>query len=170
MAVSDSNGTVHSPEGLDLDALIRLKDAGKSVVEHAKAPLPPEAVITLGCDILVPAATPDVITKDNASDIQASLILQGANIPATAEAEQILFERGIVVVPDFIANAGGVIMAAMEYAGRMEKEAFEAISTRIRENTRQVLDRARAEKSLPRQAAIAIATERISRAMGYREF
>ena len=80
------------------------------------------------CDILIPAARPDCIHADNAKQIKAKLILQGANIPATAEAEQILHERGVLNVPDFICNAGGVICAAVEYHGGSERDALEAIA------------------------------------------
>ena len=68
------------------------------------------------CDILIPAARPDVLRADNVERLNCKLVVQGANIPATPEAERYMFERGVVSVPDFIANAGGVICAAVEYA------------------------------------------------------
>ncbi|GAB4483054.1 MAG: Glu/Leu/Phe/Val dehydrogenase [Thermodesulfovibrionales bacterium] len=170
VALSDTGGTIVNPDGLDVAGLIALKDAGKSVADGAGKRLGPDEIFGVPCEILVPAATPDVITRENASSIQAKLVLQGANIPATKEAEEILHARGVVVVPDFIANAGGVIMAAMEYAKRIEQEAFEAISSRIRTNTRLILEKARSEKMLPRRAAVAIATARVREAMKYKEF
>src|SRR4030042_2818120 len=85
-------------------------------------------LFSIECDILIPAAIPDVIHEKNADAIKAKLILQGANIPATRAAEEILMRRGILSIPDFIANAGGVIMAAMEYAKKTEKERFDLIS------------------------------------------
>lgn len=79
-----------------------------------------------------------------------------------------LHKKGIVSVPDFIANAGGVIMAAMEYARRIEKEAFDAISARIKNNTKLILERSRQENVLPRKVAVDIARERVLKAMKYR--
>lgn len=124
----------------------------------------------MDCDILIPAATPDVIHSGNAGAIAARLILQGANIPATREAEEALHRRGILIVPDFIANAGGVIMAAMEYAGKSEQEAFAAIGSQIRRNTGLVLEKAAEGKILPRAAAVELATERVRHAMAYRDY
>jgi glutamate dehydrogenase (NAD(P)+) len=96
------------------------------------------------------------------------LILQGANIPATAEAESILHQRGILVVPDFIANAGGVICAAVEYHGGTESSAFEQIAQKIRHNTDAVLTRSQTERIEPRRAAVDLAQQRVRQAMTYR--
>jgi len=122
-------------------------------------------IFSLDCDILIPAAIPDAINEENAYAIKAKLILQGANIPATRAAEEILMNRGILSVPDFIANAGGVIMAAMEYAKKTQKEAFEVISSKIKKNTRQILENVTHEKILPRIAAEELAKEKVLKAM-----
>lgn len=169
VAVSDTKGSICNPDGLDVKELIAVKEETGSVISYKKGDIKAcEELFLVPCDILIPAATPDVINKDNASRIKARLILQGANIPATGEAEEILHNRGILSVPDFIANAGGVIMAAMEYAKRSEAESFKAISERIRKNTEVILERSLREKILPRSAAEGIAKERILRAMRYR--
>ena len=97
------------------------------------------------------------------------MILQGANIPATSSAEAMLHQRDVLVVPDFIANAGGVICAAVEYRGGTESDALETIESKIRRNTRQVLDRARDEGIVPRHAAVELARERVLAAMALRE-
>ena len=171
VAVSDSRGGVHDPDGIDLNALMAAKEASGSVSGYGKGRrIPAEELFGVACDILVPAATPDVIHRGNVGAVTARLILQGANIPVTAEAEEFLHQRGVLIVPDFIANAGGVIMAAMEYAGRSEQEAFSAIGERIRKNTRLILEKASAEKSLPRAAAVALALERVRRAMAYQDY
>lgn len=171
VGISDSQGTVYDPGGLDIRELFSVKDSRGSVVHYPKGKvLGPEALFSLDCDILIPAATPDVIHAENVGSVKAKVILQGANIPVTREAERVLHERGVLSVPDFIANAGGVIMAAMEYAKKIEKEAFDAISSRIRSNTKLVLEKAVAEDILPREAAEAIARDRVLRAMKYREF
>lgn len=166
VAASDTKGTIHNPNGLDVKALIETKDSTGSVINHKKGSVSkPEEIFSIDCEILIPAATPDVIHKDNVQGIKAKMVLQGANIPATKEAEEILHKRGIIAVPDFIANAGGVIMAAMEYAKKTEKEAFEAISHRIKTNTKLILEKSKKENLLPRQVAEEIAKERVLKAM-----
>lgn len=127
-------------------------------------------IFSLDAEILIPAATPDVINRENVDMIKARLVIQGANIPATKEAEEVLHRKGILSVPDFIANAGGVIMAAMEYAKKSRQDAFDAIETRIKANTSLILEKSRNEKILPRQAAVSIAKERVLKAMRYRDY
>ncbi len=95
-------------------------------------------------------------------------MLQGANVPATLAAERILADRGIVNVPDFIANAGGVICAAVEYHGGTRVQAFAVIEERIRANTHAVLTRAGAQRVTPREAAERLARERVEEALRYR--
>jgi glutamate dehydrogenase (NAD(P)+) len=95
-------------------------------------------------------------------------VLQGANIPATVGAERRMHERGILSVPDFIANAGGVIAAAVEYHGGTEKAAFDTIAEKIAANTRVVLGRAREQGVPPREAALELARKRVERAMDLR--
>ncbi|MEW5745118.1 MAG: Glu/Leu/Phe/Val dehydrogenase [Nitrospirota bacterium] len=169
VAVSDTKGTVADPFGIDITRLMEVKDATGSVVSYKPAAVKEvNALFAEQCDILIPAARPDVINSSNVDLIKAKLILQGANIPATREAEDILHKRGTLSVPDFIANAGGVIMAAMEYAGKTEQEAFAAIAERIKKNTRLILERASRENVPPRDAAEAIAGERVRTAMAYR--
>jgi glutamate dehydrogenase (NAD(P)+) len=97
-------------------------------------------------------------------------VVQGANIPLTAGAEQALAARGVVVVPDFIANAGGVICAAMENTGATRAAAFDAIAEKIRANTEKVLAEAKLHGVLPRQAAEDLAVHRLRQAMSYRRF
>jgi glutamate dehydrogenase (NAD(P)+)/glutamate dehydrogenase (NADP+) len=170
VAASDSSGTIYNPAGIDVDLLELVKRDHGSVVAYPDGKrLGLAELFTLPCDILVPAARPDCIHAENAERIQARLILQGANIPCTARAEQILFERGIVNVPDFIANAGGVMCAAVEYAGGTESEAMRQIAERIRDNTREVLTRSRQENVLPRQAAVEMARQRVREAMRHHD-
>lgn len=170
VAVSDTKGTIFNQGGLDVKELLNTKDASGSVINFKDgAVLGVDEIFALEADILVPAASPDVINENNVEAVKAKLILQGANIPATRTAEETLHKKGILSVPDFIANAGGVIMAAMEYGRKVEREAFEAISTRIRANTRLVLDGSKAEGLPPRQVAMRFAEERIRKAMEYRD-
>jgi glutamate dehydrogenase (NAD(P)+) len=130
--------------------------------------LPADDLVAVDCDIWIPAARPDVLDKQNVKSMRAKLILQGANIPATAEAEEMLHARGVLSVPDFIANAGGVICAAVEYHGGSQAQAFAVIEEKIRANTRTVLETARDQKVLPRTAAIDLARARVMEAAAYR--
>lgn len=167
----DSRGGVYNPEGLDVEALIKLKKDGRSVAEYEGGDsIDRNAVIDIECDIWIPAARPDVITGENVDRLKTKLIISGANIPITMDAEKTLHEKGILVVPDFIANAGGVICAAMEYKKVPRSIAFKAIAEKVTENTEQVLGEARREGILPREAAVRLATSHLNRAMGFRRW
>jgi len=169
VAASDSQGTIYDSNGISVDTLIEIKAKSGSVVNYSKGKkLGKGELFGLPCDILIPAARPDCIHKDNVQSIQAKLILQGANIPATAEAETILHQRGVLIVPDFIANAGGVICASVEIHGGNEAQAIQDISQKIRLNTEEVLQRSQREGIEPRKAAVELARERVRQAMTYR--
>ncbi len=101
--------------------------------------------------------------------LQAKLVIQGANIPATEAAEHCMHAHHILSLPDFIANAGGVICAAIEYHGGTQTQAFAAIEERIRANIRETIERARAGGLSPREAATSLAGARIDQAMSYRQ-
>lgn len=169
VAASDLDGTIHDPKGIDIDKLIAIKaDTGRVTDYDAPEKLERDAFIGIPCDILVPAARPDVIDETNVAHLQCKMILQGANIPVTPKAERIVHGRGILSVPDFVANAGGVICASVEYHGGTQRRAFEAIEDKIRENTREVLELARSHKQMPYEAAMALAKQRVAEAMAYR--
>lgn len=169
VAASDTRGAVHRPAGLLAEELYAFKRETGSVVGFPGArTLAREELCALECDILVPAARPDALRAENAPAVRARLVLQGANIPATAEAEVALQARGVLCVPDFIANAGGVICAAVELHGGSEAAAFQAIGERIRHNTAEVLRKSREQRILPRQAALDLALERVREAQDHR--
>ncbi|HWP25497.1 MAG TPA: Glu/Leu/Phe/Val dehydrogenase [Xanthobacteraceae bacterium] len=171
VAASDTTATVTDPAGLDVAKLITWKAQGRALRDFSPATvLPPEAIIDVACDIWIPAARPDVLRADNIGRLQTKLVAQGANIPCTLDAERLMHERGILTVPDFIANAGGVICAAIEYRGGTQRAAFEYIEERIRTNTRLVLERSRKSGNVPRQAALALAEERLRAAMQTRRW
>lgn len=166
VAVSDSKGAIYEPNGLDYEKLLKVKQTTGAVKNYQGGrAIENEELFRLPVDILIPGARPDVISKENARDIKASVVVEAANIPATIEAERILHDRGILVVPDFIANAGGVITGAVEYRGGTESEVFEIIKDKITMNTKQVLDMAKDQKVLPRVAAENLAKERVLKAM-----
>jgi glutamate dehydrogenase (NAD(P)+) len=171
IAASDTTGAIHAPDGLDIERLQTLKADGRSVVDlHGVRRISAEDMVGIACDIWIPAARPDVIQENNVEALQARLVLQGANIPATPAAERRMHERGILSIPDFIANAGGVIAAVVEYNGGTEKAAFDTIAEKITSNTRAVLEISMARRILPRQAAVELARERVERAMGMRRY
>jgi glutamate dehydrogenase (NAD(P)+) len=169
VAASDSRGAVVNPRGLDVARLAAFKAEGRSVRDFpGGGPLAADELVAVDCDVWIPAARPDVLDARNAGRLRAKLVLQGANIPATAEAEAMLHARGVVSVPDFIANAGGVICAAVEFHGGTQAQAFAVIEEKIRENARAVLERARDAGLLPRAAAEELARARVEEAAGYR--
>ena len=169
VAVADSRGAVEAENGLDVDALIAHKAGGSSVAEFGGGrKISGDALLDVACDIFVPAARPDVIRADNADRVTARLILPGANIAVTDDAERALHARGVLVVPDFIANAGGVICASVEYHGGTQTQAFDVIEEKIRANTATVLADAADNGTLPREAAQSMAEQRVRRAMALR--
>jgi glutamate dehydrogenase/leucine dehydrogenase len=171
VAAADSKGMAHDPRGLDLTRLIEIKEEGGSVVDYPGGEiLERDAIVGIDCEIWIPAARPDVIHADNVERLKARLVIEGANIPVTEEAERRLFNRGVLVVPDFIANAGGVICGAVEYRGGTQADAFRIVEERVRTNTRLVLEEAAKAATPPRQAAVALATRRVQTAMALRRW
>ncbi len=171
VAAADSSATAINRSGIDIEALRRHKLATGALAGFAGAQgADRDAVLAVACDLWIPAARPDVIHSDNADSFRGRVMIQGANIPVTGTAEQRLHDRGVLCVPDFIANAGGVICAAMEYAGATRTAAFDAIRERIIDNTRTVLEQARAQQVTPRAAAQQMARQRVEAAMARRRF
>jgi glutamate dehydrogenase (NAD(P)+) len=171
VAASDSRGATRDPNGLDVQALREYKLSGKGVADWAGGePFDREELIGVDCEVWVPAARPDAIREDNVDRLRAKLVVSGANIPATEAAERTLHERGVLNVPDFIANAGGVICAAVEYHGGGQAQALDTIEEKIRANTEAVLEQSKRRGVLPRQAAVDLAVERVKRAMSYRRW
>jgi glutamate dehydrogenase (NAD(P)+) len=171
VGAADSQGAVYHPKGLDVDDLIKLKEAGHSVADYPKGEkYPRDEIIGFDCDIFIPAARPDVVNEENMSRLKAKLVVEGANIPLTHGAEKYLYDQGVLCVPDFIANAGGVICAAMEYRGATQNEVFQTIAERVSQNTRLVLEEARLKKILPRDAAVGLALQRLQKAMTFKRW
>jgi glutamate dehydrogenase (NAD(P)+) len=174
VAAADSRGTVSCKDGLDVNRLLALKREGGSVVDYPAGPQvstgEPDDVINTACEILVPAARPDVITVDNVDRLQTRMVVSGANIAVEADAEPLLQSRGVLCIPDFIANAGGVICAALEYQGATQAQAFAAIEEKVGNNVRTVLANSRRDGTLPRDAAVELATARVRRAMDLRRW
>ena len=171
VAASDSRGTLSHADGLDIDALIALKDSGGSLVDHHEGlKQDRDAILEVECEAWIPAARPDVLRADNISRLKSRMVIQGANIPASAEAEQYMHRAGILSIPDFVANAGGVISAALEYRGASESAVFPIVEEKLTRNTRQVLEAASRKDIEPRQAALEIAEVRVRKAMSLRRW
>ncbi len=171
VAASDSKGTLADASGMDVGELIALKRAGRGLHDYERgSKLSTDSIVDADCDIWIPAARPDVLRAENAARLRARLVPEGANIPCTPEAEHLLHQRGVLVVPDFIANAGGVICASMEYRGSTERAALDYIDERIRANTREVLQQSLQDKVTPRAAAVALAEARVRAAMQTRRW
>lgn len=171
VGAADSRGTLYDPQGIDVGALMDLKNLGKSVVDYPKGQkLDRDAVIDLECEVWVPAARPDVINEANVDRLRTRLVAQGANIPVTAAAEKTLHERGVLCLPDFIANAGGVICGALEYHGGWKGLVFDVVAEKVRANTEQMLRRVRQEGRLPRDIAVDMALSVLRKAMATRRW
>ncbi|MGI9501070.1 MAG: Glu/Leu/Phe/Val family dehydrogenase, partial [Geminicoccaceae bacterium] len=171
IAASDSKGTLLNPDGIDVAKLISLKKEGGGVCDYDKGKKDNvEAIVDVACDIWIPAARPDVIRADNVARLDTQLVIEGANIPVTSEAEAVLHDRGVPVIPDFIANAGGVIAGAVEYRGGTERQAFDMIAEKIEANTKKVIEGSRDRGITQRQAAEDMARRRLQRAMSYQRW
>lgn len=173
VGVSTAEGAVHDDDGLDIAKLIALRaELGDACVrDYGTSWSAAEDALWLDTDILVPAAREDVIGQDVANTTKARLVVEGANMPTTADAKSILHRRGVTVVPDFIANAGGVVAAAHSMDMRYSpftvdpKDIFTMISDRLRANTIAVLNDALATGATPHEAAQALARKRVFEAM-----
>jgi len=171
VAVSDINGGIHNPDGLDYDALAVVEPESCRMSRlwnreyKGGQRMSGAELFKMDVDILIPGARPDVITMENVKDVRARMVVEAANIPATLEAERYLTDKGVVVVPDFIANAGGVTAGAVEAEKGSMEQAFQTIKARIVENVKAVLDIAYKEKIYPREAAEKLARQRVISAM-----
>lgn len=115
IAISDAYGALYDPDGLDIDYLLDRRDSFGTVTTLFKNTISNKEMLELDCDILVPAAVANQITKENAPNIKAKIIVEAANGPTTYEATKILTERGILLVPDVLASAGGVTVSYFEW-------------------------------------------------------
>ncbi|MBI4250204.1 Glu/Leu/Phe/Val dehydrogenase [Candidatus Uhrbacteria bacterium] len=166
VAVSDSRGTAYSPYGFDLDTLLALKTEKKSVTQYSHAQvLDRNAIFGLDVDILIPASVTDVINESNKDSIRAKLLVAGSNISMREGIEQELWERGVQIVPDFVANSGGVISSYAEVIGATPEQMFAMVEEKIVPSVREVLLRSVNERRHPRAVAYEIARERVVAAM-----
>lgn len=166
VAVSDSKGCIYNQDGIDFDKVAKVKEETRTVINYNPGKvLKNEEIFELPVDVLIPAAVPDVITKKNVNKVKSKIIVQGSNIPIPHDIEKVLHEKDILVVPDFVANAGGVISSYVEYIGGTPEQMFKLVEEKEKKNTKLVLDKAKKEKLNPRDAAMEIAQERVKKAM-----
>jgi glutamate dehydrogenase (NAD(P)+) len=177
VAVSSVEGAIFDPQGLDVDRLLALrkKQGDKAVLkvgQGQKIALGKE--LELAVDILIPGAIGDVITEKNMKRVKAKMIVEGANFPTAEVAQRYFHQQGILVVPDFVANAGAVMGTGKAMDNRYScnaldpREVFGAVKGKMWKNVAMVLDEAQKSKRLPREVALAVAKERVRKAMELR--
>jgi glutamate dehydrogenase (NAD(P)+) len=177
IAISDQAGTLHSENGINVDKLFEWVRSGKSFIDFNDKSLkilPNKDFFSINCDILIPAATENQITENNAKDIKCKVVLEGANGPTTPEADEILEKRGITVIPDILANGGGAIVSYFEYVqdinayywdlNRVNKE----LKNIILGTFENVLKVAKEKKVSLRNAAYRLAVTRVATAVRLR--
>jgi glutamate dehydrogenase (NAD(P)+) len=172
VAVSTTKGVAYDPAGLDVEALTQARaELADDCVTSVGTPLRPGEELTVDCDVLVPSAVEDVIDAAVAQQIKARLVVEGANLPTSLSAQEILAERGVTVIPDFVANAGGVIAAAFAMDARYSgfrpdtREIFTTVSDKLRTNSHTVLDEARRQSVTTHTAGRRLAEARVREAM-----
>jgi len=171
VAVSDSTGGIYKPDGLDLAAAVEHKRTHRSFdgFDRAEA-ITNEELLILDCDVLAPCALEQVVTGDNADKVKAGIVAEGANGPVTPEADQILDQRGVLVLPDVLANAGGVVVSYFEWVQGLQEYFWKESEVNAKLNdivTRAFAEtwREHEERDISmRQAAYAIAVGRVAEA------
>lgn len=179
VAVSDVDGAIHDPSGLDVEAVIaHVKETGSVVGFAGAEPLAGDDLLTLDVDVLMPAAIGGVITSGNAGEVGATIIVEAANAPVTPLADEALAEEGVLVVPDILANAGGVTVSYFEWTQNHqnlrweEEEVNRRLAKRMTtayRTCRDFLDSTDDAATL-REAAFALAVERVVEAANLRGY
>jgi glutamate dehydrogenase (NAD(P)+) len=171
VALSDSGGGVHDPAGLDVPAVLAHKREQGSLEGLAGAEaISNEELVLVDCDVLAPCALAHSLNADNADRVRAAVVVEGANGPVTPEADRILEERGVLVLPDVLANAGGVVVSYFEWVQGLQEYFWE--EAEVNQKLDDIVTRAfadtwqlREERSLSmREAAYAIAVGRVAEA------
>ncbi|MBL0312412.1 MAG: Glu/Leu/Phe/Val dehydrogenase [Holophagaceae bacterium] len=177
VAVSDASGAIKNDRGLDIHALVKHVTETKSVAGFKGGEaMDPAELLTLAVDILVPAALENQITEVNAAQIRAKVVVEGANGPTAPEADPILLENGILVVPDILANVGGVTVSYFEWVQNRlgfywrEREVNERLVEYMTHAFHSVFATTDKYKTNPRLGAYILALDRVSQAMHYRGF
>jgi len=172
IAVSDSKGGIYNPNGLDPEKVLEHKNRTGSVVDYPESTfITNEQLLELECDVLVPAALENQITKANADRIKAKIVAEGANGPTTPEADEILFKKGVFVIPDILANSGGVIVSYFEQVQNQmnyywtEEEVRNKLKETITKAFYDVLEISKQYNANMRVAAYMLAVKRVADAL-----
>ena len=169
MAICDYWSGIHDEKGIDFAQVSKFayaKSQSQSLGNCREAKkIPRDAIFDIDCDIFVPAAVGNVLTMETAPRLKAKAVLEAANNAATMEAEKYLHRKGVIVLPDILVSAGGVIGSYAEHKDMNTDEAFGLIDSRIRQNTTLVVDRSIESGTTPRTVAMEIAKERVTEAM-----
>jgi glutamate dehydrogenase (NAD(P)+) len=175
VAVSDSRGGIYVEGGIDADAVLEHKNNTGSVTGFpGSKPITNEAILELDVDVLFPAALEEVITEENAERIKAKVVAELANGPTTPAADDILYKKGIFVIPDFLCNAGGVTVSYFEWVQNVygyyweEDEVHEKLNRKMTKAFADVLSTCIDEKVDMRRAAYMVAVNRVANAMKLR--
>ncbi len=161
-AVSDSSGVIVDKSGLDYERLMNAKSEYHSVIRYrGKHAHKGTNILTAPANVLVTAAIPDLVTAQNMHQIKHKLIVQGSNISMSAGIESRLDSRGVLIVPDFVANAGGVISSYVEHIGGTPKTMFTMVESKIKKNVKAMFAEMDRTKLSSRDAAMRIAIERV---------
>jgi glutamate dehydrogenase (NAD(P)+) len=177
VAVSDAHGAIRNDDGIDANALHEHLAGGGLITEYGEAEaIDPDDLIAVACDVLIPAALGGMIHERNADRVQCRVILEGANSPTTPTADRILKDKDVYIVPDVMANAGGVVVSYFEWVQNLqhfrwdEREVNDKLGTIMRRAYREVSARAREEGIDLRESAYLVGLERVveaSRTRGY---
>ncbi|HLO66695.1 MAG TPA: Glu/Leu/Phe/Val dehydrogenase [Holophaga sp.] len=177
VAVSDLKGAIRNDRGIDTHALLKHHAEHKTVVGFRGAePMDARELLTMPVDILVPAATENQITEDNAAKVRAKVVVEGANGPTSPEADPILLDNGVLVVPDILANVGGVTVSYFEWVQNRlgfywrEREVNERLVEYMTHAFQAVFATTDKFKTNPRIGAYILALDRVSQAMHARGF
>lgn len=163
VAINDSKATAYLPEGLNYKKMMSVKKKTGSVSNYPGAKvLARDDVYTLPVDILIPAATTDLIHEGNKNEVKAKIIVEGANIPMRETIENELWQKGIAIVPDFVANGGGVISSYAEYIGATPEYMFKIVKKKVSDATRAVMTESIRTKKSPREVAMKLAQKRVA--------
>lgn len=174
VGISDANGALYDPEGLDVPELLERRDSFGMVTNRFRDVISNEELLAKPCDILIPAAIENQIREDNAERIQARIIVEAANGPTTLEATRILDGRGILIIPDIVANAGGVTVSYFEWVQNnqglywTEEEVNRRLESMMVEAVQKVLDLARRHQVDTRLAAYMAGIRRLAEAVHLR--
>jgi glutamate dehydrogenase (NAD(P)+) len=177
IAVSDVTGGIHRAEGLDVPALLSWVRERKPLVDAPGVdPITNDDLLELPCDVLAPAALGEVLTAENAARVRAKIVLEGANHPTTPSADAVLHEHGVAVIPDVLANAGGVVGSYFEWAMNIQQFRWtearfnEELFARMKGSFAAVADIAEQKSTTMRRAAFALGIERVSAAVKLRGY